>query len=63
MVKRIDDQLLRLSESRFARGAKKLRDGEAFRVAVGSYRIVYRVNQAEQRITVTRIRHRREAYR
>jgi len=34
-----------------------------YRVRVGSYRVVYRVSDAERSVEVTHIAHRREAYR
>jgi len=42
--------------------SKKL-DDATYRVRVGDYRIVYHVNDAEDTVLVTRIRHRREVYR
>ena len=38
-------------------------DDAIYRVRVGDYRIVYHVNDAEDTVLVTRIRHRREVYR
>ena len=42
--------------------SKKL-DETTYRARVGDYRIVYHVNDAERRVVITRIRHRREVYR
>lgn len=45
-------------------GAKKLvGERSMYRVRVGSYRVVYRVSDAERSVEVTHIAHRREAYR
>ena len=44
-------------------GAKKLRQREAWRLRVGSYRVIYEIHDDEVLILVVRIRHRREAYR
>ena len=63
MQTRIHGQLVQLRENPFARGAKKLRKEQGFRVAVGAYRIVYWIDSPKQEVTVTRISHRREAYR
>ena len=38
-------------------------DETTYRVRVGDYRIVCHVNDAERRVVITRIRHRREVYR
>ena len=35
----------------------------AYRVRVGSYRVLYTIEDATRRVVVYRIRHRREAYR
>lgn len=33
-----------------------------FKMRVGDYRVLYQVDRAQQRITISRIRHRREVY-
>lgn len=46
------------------RGCRKLAGSTAdWRIRVGDYRIVYEIDRAARAITITRIRHRREAYR
>ncbi len=42
--------------------SRKLDEG-IYRVRVGDYRIVYHVNDAERKVVITRVRHRREVYR
>jgi mRNA interferase RelE/StbE len=45
-------------------GCKKLRGGEnEWRIRIGDYRAVYEIEDTAKRIDVTRIAHRREAYR
>jgi mRNA interferase RelE/StbE len=44
-------------------GCKKLKATEHWAVRVGNYRIVYRIDDAAQVVTVLRALHRREAYR
>ncbi|MCH8295121.1 type II toxin-antitoxin system RelE/ParE family toxin [Candidatus Poribacteria bacterium] len=44
-------------------GAKKLRGSTDYRLRVGTYRILYDINDKSQTITVYRVKHRREAYR
>lgn len=44
-------------------GCRKLSQRNEWRIRVGDYRIRYRIDDARQEITVTSIRHRREAYR
>lgn len=44
-------------------GCKKLKGGDnEWRIRVGDYRIVYEVDDAAKTVDVTRIAHRREAY-
>lgn len=45
------------------RAAQKLATGEGYRVRVGDYRIVFRVEDAAHEVLVTRIKHRRAVYR
>ena len=46
------------------RGVRKLRGHERlYRVRVGSYRVVYEIDDQARLVRVTRIRHRREVYR
>lgn len=44
-------------------GCKKLSNDEGYRIRIGDYRIVYRVEDKGKKIFVYRIRHRREVYR
>lgn len=61
--RRIDIRLGQLEHDPFARGTKKLAVGKGFRIAVGSYRIIYMTKERARLVTVTAILHRREAYR
>jgi mRNA interferase RelE/StbE len=44
-------------------GAKKLRQRDAWRIRVGTYRVLYEIHDQQVMVLVVRIRHRREAYR
>jgi mRNA interferase RelE/StbE len=44
-------------------GCKKLRNGVDWRIRVGVYRIVYRIEQEQLLVLVIRIGHRKEVYR
>ena len=53
-----------LQESPRPRGVRKLHGHQyLYRIRVGSYRVIYEIHDEKQTIRVTRIRHRREAYR
>lgn len=48
----------------FPRGCKKLTGSESsYRIRVGDYRILYRVDVSEGLVTVFHVRHRKDAYR
>ena len=45
------------------RGVRKLRGtADLWRLRVGDYRVIYRIDDAQRLIDVTHIRHRRDAY-
>ena len=46
-----------------SQGVKKLRRREAWRLRVGTYRVIYEIDDDDLIVLVIRIRHRREAYR
>jgi mRNA interferase RelE/StbE len=52
-----------LSENPRPPDAKKLKGSVGYSLRVGSYRVLYDINDAEHNVTVFRIKHRREAYR
>ncbi len=61
---RIGAAIAELANDARPHGVKKLTgQGSTFRVRIGAYRIVYEVDDATRRVVVTRIAHRREAYR
>ena len=59
--KQID--LLEQNPYRHAAGKKLKGAPDRFRLRVGDYRIVYRVDASARRVRVERIRHRRDVYR
>lgn len=60
---RVDEVILKLAESPRPHGAKKLSGVPLYRIRVGTFRIVYEVNDAQHLVTVVTIGHRREVYR
>ena len=59
----IVERLVSLKEDPRPTGARKLHGQEGYRVRVGSYRILYVVDDSEKRVEVFSIAHRREVYR
>jgi mRNA interferase RelE/StbE len=65
VLRRVDAMLLSLSSNPRPRGVVKLagREGEGWRVRVGSYRILYTIDDKARVVSVYRIRPRAIAYR
>ncbi|NOU10439.1 MAG: type II toxin-antitoxin system RelE/ParE family toxin, partial [Nitrospira sp.] len=60
VLRRADEAILKLAENPRPHGAKKLSGVPLYRIRVGSFRIVYEVNDAQHLVTVVTIGHRRE---
>jgi len=64
LKRRIGAAIDRLSQDPRPSGVHKLVGHEhLYRIRVGQYRVVYEVDDKEQLIRITRVRHRREVYR
>ena len=60
---RIDRKILVLAENPRPPGSKKLRGyKDQWRIRVGDWRVVYIVDDAAKRVSITRVAHRREVY-
>ncbi len=64
VLPRVDAAIRALAATPRPRGAKKLTEAAGWwRVRVGDYRVIYRIDDAAQVVTIARVRHRRDAYR
>ena len=64
LLRRTDRVITSLGADPRPRGSIKLRGvADLFRVRVGDYRVVYRVDDVARVVEVTRIGHRRDVYR
>jgi mRNA interferase RelE/StbE len=64
LKRRISAKIDRLEQDPRPAGVRKLVGHERlYRIRIGSYRIVYEIDDKAQLIRITRIRHRREVYR
>jgi mRNA interferase RelE/StbE len=61
--KRVHAKIKSLTEEPYQPGTRKIAGHGIFRVRVGDYRIVYEVDDSQRRVTISRVRHRSEAYR
>jgi len=60
---RIDRKIIVLTENPRPPGCKKLRGyKDHWRIRVGDWRVVYVIDDAARRVSITRIAHRREVY-
>ena len=64
VLARVDASVLALADVPRPRGAVILHGAERLlRIRVGTYRVVYQVDDDTSTVTVARVRHRREVYR
>jgi len=59
---RIKGAVLNLSQDPRPQGCKELTGREAWRIRVGDYRVIYEIDDAQQKLTVLHIGHRRDVY-
>lgn len=63
IARRVHGAIQSLETEPRPRQSIKLSGGEGHRLRVGAYRVLYEINDAEKKVIVYRIKHRREAYR
>ena len=63
VLERLKEVTYNLENNPKPHGCIKLMGRDGFRVRVGSYRLLYLVDDKKRIVTITRIKHRREAYR
>lgn len=61
--RRMGEALAGLEENPRPANAGKLQAREGYKLRVGDYRALYRIDDAQRRIFVTRVGHRRDVYR
>ena len=59
----IISKLEQLAVSVYFRQSKKLMNREGWRMRIGDYRVIYKVDKVKKEILILSISHRREAYR
>ena len=63
VYRRLKAAILRLAREPRPSGALKLTGEEGYRLRIGDYRVLYRIDDASSTMFVYRVKHRREAYR
>jgi len=59
---RILKKIRALSKDARPPGCLKLADEDGYRIRTGEYRILYRIDDAQKRVYIYRIKHRKDAY-
>jgi len=57
------DEIVRLANNPRPYGALKLTNEDGYRVRIGSYRLLYRIDDKAKEVFIYRLKHRKEAYR
>lgn len=60
---RMRDALVQLGDVPRPTGCAKLRSQEGWRIRVGSYRVIYEIDDTQRRITILHLGQRRDIYR
>jgi len=63
VYERIRNTILGLEDNARPHGCRKLTGRDAWRIRVGSYHIIYEINDDLETITIMHIGHRRDVYR
>ena len=63
LFNRIDHKIIALADNPRPAGSKKLRGyKDHWRLRVGDWRVIYTIDDTAKRVSITRVRHRREVY-
>lgn len=60
---KIKNEILALTDNPRPYGALKLTNEDGYRMRIGDYRALYRIDEKTKEIFIYRVKHRREAYR
>ena len=61
---RIDSAIIKLAANPRPSGCKKLKSyRDIWRIRIGTYRVIYQVDESQKQVTVLGVLHRKEAYR
>jgi mRNA interferase RelE/StbE len=62
LLKRMDQAIQKLGDNPRPEGSVKLKGFDYYRIRIGSYRLIYQINDKKRILDIIRIRHRNEAY-
>ena len=61
--RRCQKAILKLGEEPRSHGSQKLVGEDGYRIRVGDYRVLYRIDDTVRQVFIYRVKHRREVYR
>ena len=59
----IKDKIIKFANNPRPNGAIKLTNEDGYRVRIGDYRVLYRIDDKSKEIYIYRVKHRKEVYR
>ena len=59
----VKKKILALTENPRPFGSQKLTNEEGYRIRIGDFRILYRVDDSSKEVLIYRVKHRKDAYR
>lgn len=62
-VERINEVIAKLAEEPRPPGVRKLFGEKAYRIRVGDYRVLFKIDDETRLVTIYRVKHRRDVYR
>lgn len=60
---RISKTLYDLAVNPYMYGSEKLSGDKGYRIRIGDYRVVYKIDKTLKEVTIIKVKHRREVYR
>ena len=52
-----------LKDQPFGLGSQKLAENKGYRIRIGDYRVIYKIDKGTKTVNIIKIKHRREVYR
>lgn len=63
LAQRVAQKIVDLTVNPYPHGYEKLSGNKGYRIRIGDYRVVYRIDKSTKTVDILKIKHRREVYR
>ena len=60
---RISSKLYALANDPYMHGSEKLAGNKGYRIRIGNYRVIYKIDKSTKTVSIIKVKHRREVYR